>query len=68
METTLITSEKHFKELKKKYWHNSSYVSYYIDDPKSFPCIAVERHEKSGDLGSIITIDTFVYPEDFRVL
>lgn len=64
--TTLIKSKKQFNEYKSTYWKDGAYTRYYVDEPTHFPCVAIEEFERGGDLGSIITINTFVYLEDFN--
>jgi hypothetical protein len=65
IEKTLIRDAQHFANLKKRFWKNTTYAKYSIGKPDHYPCIALEISDKSGDLGTYITIEDFVYVSDF---
>lgn len=64
--TVLISSKEEFRDFQKKCWISDEYTTYYIGTPEHFPCIGIEEYDRLGDLGSAITIETFVYLEDFE--
>lgn len=72
-EKILIPSEKEFLKMKRTSWKDDQYVTYIIETPKSYPCVALvtnywDAKRKSSTLGTIYEINEFVYPEDFDPL
>lgn len=67
IEKHLFKNKKEWDECCKKFWKNTGYHKYYISPPTSFPCIALETTELIGDLGTLSSIEEYVYPEEFNV-
>lgn len=65
-EKILIPSEKDFLKMKRHDWKEDQYTTYYINTPKSYPCVALITNYCNGPLGTIYDITEFVYPEDFN--
>jgi fumarate reductase subunit C len=66
IDTHLFYDKEQWIKTKKKYWKDTRYYKFtIIHEPTSFPCIAIEDIELNGELGTITTIDTFIYPSDF---
>jgi hypothetical protein len=67
IEIHYIGSKKELELYKKRYWKNTRYHKYYVTSPLSFPCIAIETSETLGELGTVSTIENYVYPSDFNL-
>ena len=57
-------SEKSFQKYEKE-CEDTIYTRYFIKKPLKYPCIGIENWELDGKVGEELTMDTYVYLEDF---
>lgn len=62
---TLIQNARQFANYKKNRWKNNQYNKFVVGKPDHFPCVAIWVVEELDKLGTLTTIDIFVYVSDF---
>jgi hypothetical protein len=62
----LLHDSQAFRSAKATYWQDTDYHTYYVRKPDQYPCIAIEVSEPRGELGTVSTIEEYVYLTDFK--